>query len=156
MRVYFSLGTNLGNRQQNLLAAVSHISQRIGNTVSLSAFYATTPWGFTSPNEFLNAALCTETSLSPPDILRLTQEIERDMGRTAKSVDGAYTDRLIDIDILLCDDLVIHTPTLTIPHPLMHLRRFVLEPLCEIAPDVIHPVLHAGIAELLRASKSLP
>jgi 2-amino-4-hydroxy-6-hydroxymethyldihydropteridine diphosphokinase len=151
MRAYLSLGTNLGRKADNLRTAASHIEKRIGNIVSLSAFYATEPWGFASTNSFLNAALAVDTDLSPVELLRLTQAIEQEMGRTAKSADGAYADRLIDIDILLYGDTILHTPALTIPHPLMHLRRFVLDPLCEIAPDVVHPVLQQTIAELRTA-----
>ena len=146
---YLSLGTNLGDKRQNLHAAVKLIEERIGSIASLSSFYETAPWGFTSEHTFLNAALSVHSSLSPLQVLTLTQTIERELGRTHKSVNGQYSDRLIDIDILLCDDLILHTPTLQIPHPLMHLRSFVLQPLAEIAPDVVLPVLGKSIKELL-------
>lgn len=149
MHVYFSLGTNLGDKEQNLRLAVQNIEERIGKAISLSAFYATAPWGFTSENTFLNAALCVETQLSPLEILKITQEIEREMGRTHKSVNGAYSDRLIDIDLLLYDDLVLDTPELKLPHPLMQERDFVMRPLAEIAPEVVHPVFKKTIRELL-------
>lgn len=149
MRVYFSLGTNLGDKEQNLLLAAQNIEERIGKVISLSAFYATAPWGFTSENTFLNAALCVETQLSALDVLTITQAIEREMGRTHKSVNGAYSDRVIDIDLLLYDDLVLDTPELQLPHPLMQERDFVMRPLAEIAPDVLHPVLRKTIRELL-------
>ena len=148
MVVYFSLGTNLGDKEQNLRLAVGHIEERVGKVISLSAFYATEPWGFSSDHSFLNAACCMETTLSPFQVLEETQTIEHLLGRTKKSVDGQYADRLIDIDLLLFDDLVIDTPTLTIPHPLMHLRDFVLKPMTEIAPDAIHPVLGQKIRNL--------
>ena len=112
MHVYFSLGTNLGDKEQNLRLAVQHIEERIGKIVSLSAFYATAPWGFTSDNAFLNAAVCAETSLPPLEILSITQSVEREMGRTHKSVNGEYKDRVIDIDLLLCGDLILDTPIL--------------------------------------------
>ena len=147
--VYLSLGTNLGDKEANLHAAVNELKKRIGRLVVLSAFYATEPWGFSSGQSFLNAACCMETTLSPFQVLEETQTIERLLGRTKKSVDGQYADRLIDIDLLLFDDLVIDTPTLTIPHPLMHLRDFVLKPMTEIAPDAIHPVLGKKIRHLL-------
>ena len=136
--VYLSLGTNLGNKETNLRAAVQEIEKRIGRVVVLSAFYATEPWGFSSDNSFLNAACCVETFLTPFELLERTQAIERELGRTTKSVDGKYADRLIDIDLLLYDDNILSSPTLTLPHPLMHQRDFVLKPMTEIAPDTIN------------------
>ena len=106
-KVYISLGTNLGDKEQNLRDAVEKIEEQIGKVVSLSAFYVTAPWGFASENSFLNAAACVDTDLSPLEVLRETQLIERELGRTKKSVDGVYSDRLIDIDLLLYDDLVL-------------------------------------------------
>ena len=94
-KVYVGLGTNLGDKEQNLKVAVQKIEEQIGKVVSLSAFYITAPWGFTSENSFLNAAACVETELSPLDVLQKTQSIERELGRTKKSVNGAYSDRLI-------------------------------------------------------------
>lgn len=149
MQVYLGLGTNLGDKEQNLRRAVQRIEERIGKVVSLSAFYDTAPWGFSSENTFLNAAACVKTTLQPLSVLHLTQEIEREMGRTSKSVDGAYSDRVIDIDLLLYDDRVIDVPELKLPHPLMHRRRFVMEPLAEIAPELVHPVLKKKMRELL-------
>ena len=130
--VYLSLGTNLGDKTQNLVSAITEIERRIGPVRAQSAFLTTEPWGFESENTFLNAAVRVETALSPFALLNKTQQIERDMGRTQKSVDGKYHDRIIDIDILLYDDLHINTPKLTIPHPLMYERDFVLIPLKEI------------------------
>lgn len=154
MHIYFSLGTNLGNKEQNLRTAVQKIEERIGKAISLSAFYATAPWGFTSENTFLNAALCVETSLLPLDILEMTQEIEREMGRTHKSAGGVYSDRPIDIDLLLAfrndgTPVLLDTPELKLPHPLMHERDFVMRPLAEIAPDEVHPLFRKTIRELL-------
>ena len=145
MLTYFSLGTNLGDKEKNLRIAVQKIEERIGKCLSLSAFYATAPWGFSSDNTFLNAALCAETPLSPLEILQITQEIEREMGRTHKSVNGAYSDRVIDIDLLLCfsndnTPVLMNTPELKLPHPLMQERDFVMRPLAEIAPHVVHLV----------------
>lgn len=149
MHIYFGLGTNLGDKEQNLRFAVQKIEERIGKVISLSAFYATAPWGFSSENMFLNAAVCVETNLPPLSILHLTQEIEREIGRAHKSVNRIYSDRLIDIDLLLYDNLVLDTPELKLPHPLMHERRFVMEPLAEIAPELLHPVLKKTMRELL-------
>jgi len=154
MVVYFSLGTNLGDKEQNLRMAVQKIRKQIGEVISLSAFYATAPWGFSSDNTFLNAALCVDTALAPLEVLQTTQEIEREMGRTHKSVNAVYSDRVIDIDLLLCfaDDgtpVLLDTPELKLPHPLMQQRGFVLRPLCEVLPGFMHPVLHKSVRQLL-------
>ena len=138
-QVYLSLGTNLGDKEANLKMAVNEITKRVGKVTSLSAFYTTEPWGFTSEHAFLNAVCCVYTTHSPMKVLRITQDIERLLGRLKKSINGAYSDRMIDIDILLYDDLQMETPELTIPHPLMWERDFVMIPLKEIAPDIIHP-----------------
>ncbi|NDV57551.1 2-amino-4-hydroxy-6-hydroxymethyldihydropteridine diphosphokinase [Bacteroides sp. 519] len=146
--IYLSLGTNLGNKEENLRNAVDEINKRVGNVVSLSAFYETEPWGFDSDNTFLNAALAVDTKLSPFELLAVTKKIEKQLGRTAKSINKSYADRIIDIDILLYNDLILNTNELVLPHPLMTQRSFVMEPLVEIAPDVIHPVLLKTMKEL--------
>lgn len=130
--VFLSLGTNLGDKEHNLHQAISEIQMRIGAIKAQSAFLQTAPWGFESKNSFLNAAVRVETDLSPFAVLRITQDIERHMGRTHKSVGGIYHDRIIDIDILLYDDLHLSTPELTIPHPHINERDFVLIPLSQI------------------------
>ena len=130
--VYLGLGTNLGDKKANLEMAVGEIGKRVGKVVSLSAFYATEPWGFESENSFLNAVCCVETPLLPFELLRVTQKIESDLGRKKKSVAGNYSDRTLDIDILLYDELQLETPDLKIPHPLMEKREFVMIPLNEI------------------------
>ena len=151
---YLSLGSNLGNRHALLVRAIDLLARRAGRLVRASSFIETEPWGFLSPHPFLNAAVHLQTSLTPQQLLAETQAIERLLGRTHKTppvvnalpiddqgvVSGfpadtplpAYADRPIDIDILLYGDLRISTPELTIPHPLMHLRDFVLRPLGEI------------------------
>lgn len=146
--IYLGLGTNLGDKEANLRTAIHKLQERIGKQVSLSSFYETAPWGFESDHSFLNAAIGLETSLSPIEILHITQEIEKELGRTKKSVNGSYSDRLIDIDILLYDTLVLQTPELTIPHPLMTERDFVMNPLIEIAGNVIHPTRQKTLSEL--------
>lgn len=147
-KVFLGLGTNLGDKRNNLLTAVNHIEEKIGKVTSLSSFYETEPWGFKSDNSFLNAALCVETSLEPVAILHIIKEIEVEMGRTQKSVNKVYADRPIDIDILLYDDMIIKTEELTIPHPLMTERDFVMKPLVEIAGDTVHPLLEKKLVEL--------
>lgn len=131
-KVYFSLGSNLGDKEGNIREAISRIGELIGEVDRQSTLLATEPWGFESDNTFVNAAIRCTTSLSPFEILNITQNIERAMGRTLKSVDGQYNDRIIDIDILIYDDLHITTPQLTLPHPLMKERDFVMIPLKEI------------------------
>ena len=145
---YLALGTNIGNKRRNMITAAALLAERVGDVLALSGFYETEPWGFQSENTFLNAALQLDTSLSPLELLKATQEIEIEMGHTQKS-NGAYHDRIIDIDILLYDNLVLQTPELTLPHPLMHERLFVMEPLAEIAPNVIHPVFKKPVISLL-------
>ena len=145
---YLALGTNIGNKRRNMITAAALLAERVGDVLALSGFYETEPWGFQSENTFLNAALQLDTSLSPLELLKATQEIEIEMGRTQKS-NGANHDRIIDIDILLYDNLVLQTPELTLPHPLMHERLFVMEPLAEIAPNVIHPVFKKPVISLL-------
>ena len=152
--VYLSLGTNLGNKEENLRTAMTLIEEQVGTITSQSALYASAPWGFDSENTFLNNAISVETSLTPEELLSTTQRIEHTLGRTHKSVDGQYSDRPIDIDILLYDDVVMHTPSLILPHPLMHRRLFVLEPLSEIAPTMIHPLLQKEIATLCNELKA--
>lgn len=133
-----------------MITAAALLAERAGDVLALSGFYETEPWGFRSENTFLNGALQLETSLSPLELLETTQQIEVDMGRTQKS-NGVYHDRIIDIDILLYDDLVMQSPELTLPHPLMHQRSFVMEPLAEIAPNVVHPVFNKSIVSMMGA-----
>ena len=130
--VYLGLGTNLGDRRHNIAEAVRLIGERVGTVRRLSSLFETEPWGFSSDNMFVNAAVKVDTMLSPRGVLEATQAIERIMGRTEKSANRQYHDRLIDIDILIYDDVKIDDPDLKIPHPLMHERDFVMRPLGEI------------------------
>ena len=130
--LYLGLGSNLGDKQQNIAMAVEKIEELIGHVECQSALHITEPWGFQSDNMFVNAAVKCVTILSPHEVLEKTKDIERQMGRTTKSVDGTYKDRIIDIDILLYDDMEINDPDLVIPQPLMHQRDFVMKPLNEI------------------------
>ena len=131
-RLYLSLGSNLGDREQMLQHAIAAIGERIGKVERVSSFIETEPWGFESANRFLNAACLVMTSLSPMRCLRATQQIERDLGRKAKTRDGRYHDRSIDIDLILYDNIRIQCEALTLPHPRMRERLFVMEPLNEI------------------------
>ena len=131
--VYLSLGTNLGDKFRNLQDALDEIALRVGTVEKVSSFIETEPLGFESENTFLNAVCRVVTSLSPLELLEITQQIERTLGRKRKTlVAGVYSDREIDIDILLYDDLQMDTPELTIPHPRMWQRAFVVDPLREL------------------------
>lgn len=131
-KVYLSLGTNLGNRKRNIREAIDKIGEQIGVVKRQSALYETEPWGYSSPNDFINSCVMVLTAMAPRQVLEATQRIEQEMGRTLKSVNGEYHDRIIDIDILMIDDLVIDEPDFKIPHPLMEERDFVMKPLKEI------------------------
>lgn len=148
-KAFLSLGTNIGNKCGNLITAAALLAERTGDILALSAMYETEPWGFTSPHSFLNAALVLETHLAPLELLDATRLIEIEMGRIEKSEAGNYQDRIIDIDLLLYDEVVMQDVRLTLPHPLMHKRSFVLEPLAEIAPGAVHPLLHQTIRQLV-------
>ncbi len=130
--VYLSLGSNIGNRSETILKAIDKIKELVGNVDCQSALYETEPWGFSSRNMFINAAVRCSTKLTPRQLLKTTQNIEKELGRTNKSVQAEYQDRIIDIDILLYDDCHIDEPDLKIPHPFMKERDFVMKPLNEI------------------------
>ncbi len=132
MLTYLSIGTNLGNKQANIERAVVLINERVGKVVRRSSDFISEPWGFVSENTFLNIAVAVETELQPLELLAATQRIERIMGRTHKSVNGHYADRIIDIDILLYGNEKINLPELQIPHPHIEERDFVRIPLQEI------------------------
>ena len=136
-QVYLSLGSNLGQREENLRKAIRLIHERVGEVVRQSSFIETEPWGFESDHPFMNAAVLCLTEKSPREVLRLTQQIERDLGKskehaTQRGESSMFHDRPIDIDILLYDDLTVDEPDLQIPHPLMYERDFVMIPLKEI------------------------
>lgn len=147
-RVCLSLGSNLGPRETYLRKALQALDKELGSLVKCSSFYETLPWGFSSDSLFLNAAACYDTLLSPEEVLAVTQQIEKSLGRKEKSRQGQYADRCIDIDILLYDDRVMQTPDMILPHPHMAERMFVLEPLAEIMPHLLHPLLKKTILQL--------
>ena len=134
--LYLSLGTNMGDRPKNLSQAMELIAREVGTVVAASDVIETEPWGFDSGNAFLNMVAKVETELEPIDALHVTQDIEKRLGRSEKSVNGVYHDRIIDIDLLMYDDLTMNTPQLTLPHPLRRQRPFVREPLSQIAPEL--------------------
>ena len=134
--LYLSLGSNLGDREDMLNRAIALIGERVGEVQRVSSFIETEPWGFKSKHPFLNAACLVLTTLSPEECLEATQQIERELGRKKKSKNGKYHDRPIDIDLLMYDDLELSTPRLTLPHPRMKEREFVMIPLREILPTI--------------------
>ena len=150
-KVFLGIGTNLGNRESNLKEAVARIEEYIGPVVKSSSVYETEPWGFQTENEFLNMVVKVETKLTPSGLLGRILMIESLSGRVRG--EKQYTSRVIDIDLLLYENMIIDEESLKIPHPLMHERRFVLVPLCEIESQMIHPVLNKSIASLLGACK---
>lgn len=164
--LYLLIGGNQGNRPHLIHQTIDLIRQRIGSITALSRLYETAPWGTFAPGEtpqnFLNQAILVSTSLSSHQVLVQALDIEKILGRQRPDASPAedcsaapidqphlYSSRPIDIDIIFYDAVVMDTPDLTIPHPRMHLRRFVLTPLCDIAPDFVHPVLNKTITQLL-------
>ena len=155
--LYLLIGGNQGNRQQIINNATNLIQQRIGFVAVSSHIYETEPWGdFQDPNTqpFLNIALLVHTNLTPLQALSSALLIEKELGRQRIGLPSSselrtYSSRPIDIDLIFFGNLVINTPTLALPHPRMHLRRFVLKPLCDIAPDYIHPLFNKTLNTLL-------
>ncbi len=146
--LFLGLGSNLGDKQSNIKIAYNEIEKRIGRIVSQSAFYITKPNGFESDNDFQNTVCEVLTDIPVQQAFEEILLIEKIIGRASKSINGNYSDRLIDIDILLYDDLVINTELLTVPHPRFHLRNFVLLPFVEISPNTVHPLLKKTILQL--------
>ena len=148
-RAYLSLGSNLGDKSANLNNAIELLKERAGEVLAVSSFYETAPDGFISENSFVNIALSFDTKLDVYVLLDVCEEIEKELGRTTKSVNLNYSDRLIDIDILYFNNMQLATERLTLPHPRMHKRQFVLEPLAEIAPKLRHPILGVSTLRML-------
>ncbi len=146
--VYLSLGSNIKPREKYLSAAMELLNKSAGKILRKSEFYETGGWGFQPETPFINNVVLLETELVATELLKKTQEIEKTLGRERKG--KPYSSRKIDIDILYFDNMVIENETLTVPHPLLHMRKFVLVPLTEIAPEHIHPVLKKNTVELLK------
>ena len=148
-RVYIALGSNLGDRAAILARAIVLLSEHVGVVTAKSEVMETEPVGFVSEHPFLNQVVALDTELSPREVLEATQRIERELGRFRKSTKGVYHDRTCDLDIILFGDRIVEEEPLTIPHKHFRERRFVVEPLAEIAADVIDPVTGKRIEELL-------
>lgn len=146
-KLFLLLGGNLGNKKKIFPRALKLVESSIGSIICRSAIYETEPWGFESTDLFWNQVVLIETELTPWQVLENTQQIEKNLGRVRHS--QQYSSRLIDLDLLLYDQLVLQSDSLMIPHPRMAERRFVLEPLAEIAPDYLHPTFNQTISQLL-------
>ena len=144
--VYLQLGSNIGDRLDNLDQSIKIIIERIGNVLEKSSVYESTPWGVENQRNFLNQVIFVKSNFDPYTILDLVLQIEKDMGRIRIEKWG---ERIIDIDILFIDDLIIESENLCIPHEFIAKRKFVLQPMCEIAPGFIHPKLNKTISQLL-------
>ena len=144
--VYLQLGSNIGDRLDNLDQSIKIITERIGNVLEKSSVYESTPWGVENQRNFLNQVIFLKSNFDPYTILDLVLQIEKDMGRIRIEKWG---ERIIDIDILFIDDLIIESENLCIPHEFIAKRKFVLQPMCEIAHGFIHPKLNKTISQLL-------
>ncbi|MCB0518886.1 MAG: 2-amino-4-hydroxy-6-hydroxymethyldihydropteridine diphosphokinase [Lewinellaceae bacterium] len=148
--IYLLTGGNLGDRIATLLSAKQLIQERLGKIVQTSSFYETAAWGEVDQPDYINQALEVATTLSPKEVLKVIFNIEASLGRVRRS---KWESRPIDIDILFYDDLILETKELTIPHPRLHRRNFVLIPMLEIAPELVHPILKKTIEELYEDSE---
>jgi 2-amino-4-hydroxy-6-hydroxymethyldihydropteridine diphosphokinase len=144
---YIGIGSNLGNRQKNCLRAIELLQKKDIIVTKRSSLYETEPWGVKDQPRFINMAVEIDTSLEPKELLKILKNIEKELGKEKSSKWGP---RIIDLDILLFDDIILNEDNLKIPHPLMHERDFVLRPLCEIAPDIYHPLLKMRMYELMQ------
>jgi 2-amino-4-hydroxy-6-hydroxymethyldihydropteridine diphosphokinase len=144
--VYLLTGSNVGDSLALLNTAIKHINTQVGKVIQQSSIYKTAPWGNVNQQHFYNQVLLVQTTLSAHQVLQTILQIELDMGRVREL---KWAPRTIDIDILFYDNLVMDEDDLTVPHPLLHLRKFTLQPMVELAANLVHPKLHATISQLL-------
>ena len=151
MTYYINIGTNLGDRQANIAAAVSALERLIGAKALCSDAVTSPPWGYQSNNEFLNIAVAIVCDIAPAQMLALLKRIENMVGTSVhRNAAGEYCDRIIDLDIMAIDQLTISTPSLTVPHPHLAERIFFVEPFLQLAPQWRHPLTHQSLAEMLQ------
>ncbi len=143
---YLLLGADLGDKLETFAKVKQLLALRVGGVIAESSVYESQAWGFESDSLFFNQVLKVDTSLSPQELLDTILQVEAELGRTRSG--NGYESRVVDIDILFYDKLILNTPTLTVPHPLMQERMFALAPLCELEPEYVHPVLHKTLCEL--------
>lgn len=148
MKIVLAFGSNLGDREEYILAAYRLLEEELGVLIKKSSFIETSPWGFESDNSFINSVAEFETQKTPLEALAICNKIEKELGRKRNPEHKGYQNRTIDIDILFYEDIILDTPTLKIPHPLIAERDFVLIPLKEILPNFIHPVLKKEIKDI--------
>ena len=147
--VFVLLGSNLGDREHLVNQACNMIGERCGEIVAKSRLYESEPWGFKSEHWFLNQVVKIETSLSPDALMQTLLEIEKELGRDRITPHKGYVSRPIDLDILYFGNEIIDTQMVVVPHPRLHQRRFTLLPLCDVAPDFVHPVMNKTSLQLL-------
>ena len=149
-KCYVLFGSNMGDKATLFEQAYTFINKRCGRVVQVSSAYESEPWGFEAEEWFLNRVIVVETVLDPESLLTKLLEIEKELGRVRHPECSGYCSRTVDLDILYYGERIINTATLTMPHPRLHLRRFALVPLCEVAPDWMHPVFHKTQNALLK------
>ena len=149
-RCYILFGSNMGDKDAIFAHACLLINNRCGRVVQVSAAYESEPWGFEAEDWFLNRVIVVESIKGPEELLQQLLDIERELGRIRYPEINGYTSRTADLDILYYGHRVVDTDTLSVPHPRLHLRRFALVPMCEVAPELVHPVFGMTQQELLQ------
>lgn len=147
--VFILLGSNLGNRESLIDKACVMIGEKCGEIMEKSSLYESEPWGFEAEQWFLNQVIRISTTMQPDELMTVLLSIEKALGRDRQVIHDGYASRTMDLDILYCGNQIVVTKMVTAPHPRLHQRRFTLLPLCELAPDMVHPVLNLTNSQLL-------